>query len=59
MHWFTFGWWKYLLAKPAWGTTRRDAFWCRVQNHPAGIVWFNPGGLEPDMHCKNCGDYIG
>lgn len=55
MYWFTLEWWKYLLAKPRSWT----AFWCRMKGHPEGTVWFNPGALEPDMHCKNCGDDLG
>jgi len=50
--WTDPGWWLYLL---------RDCrgprhFICRVRNHPAGVVWHNPGGIEPDMHCRNCGE---
>lgn len=59
MQWFSLDWWKYLLAKPARGTTIGRAFWCRIKNHPSGLVWYNPCGLEPDMRCKNCGDFIG
>jgi hypothetical protein len=42
-----------------------DSFWwiriplCRYRGHPAGVSWFNPGALEPDMRCKNCGDDLG
>ena len=32
---------------------------CRLRGHPAGVWWFNPSGLEPDMHCRNCGDDLG
>ena len=56
MHWFTRGWWKYLLeGKPDW--TR---FWCRVRGHPKGIVYYTWGdAAEPDYHCKTCGEYLG
>lgn len=33
--------------------------WCRLRGHPAGVVFYNPGGFEPDMHCINCGDDLG
>src|SRR3989304_4965642 len=33
--------------------------WCRYRGHPAGVWWYNTGGLEPNMHCKNCGDDLG
>lgn len=36
----------------------RNAF-CRFKGHSCGIVWHNPGGLEPDMHCSNCGEDLG
>jgi hypothetical protein len=32
---------------------------CRWRGHPAGPVWFNPNGYEPNMHCIGCGDEIG
>lgn len=32
------------------------AVWCRLRGHPYGVFWYNPSGLEPDMHCRNCGD---
>ncbi|MEK6833381.1 MAG: hypothetical protein AABY32_05015 [Nanoarchaeota archaeon] len=53
--WFTISWWEYLLEKcEGW-----DNFWCRVKGHPHGIVFYNPNGLEPDTHCKDCGEDIG
>ena len=33
--------------------------WCRVRNHPAGVVFYNCGGLEPDMTCRGCGEDLG
>ena len=59
MHWFTKEWWKYLLEQK-----NRDVSWittiiCRVKGHPKGTVFYNPTGLEPDMHCKTCGDDLG
>ena len=33
-------------------------FKCRWNNHPAGIVYYNPNGYEPDYTCKNCGDEL-
>lgn len=50
---------KYLFAKKS-----KDVCWitvikCRLKGHPCGVVWFNPNGIEPDMHCKNCGDDLG
>jgi hypothetical protein len=59
-HWFTRDWWRYLLAPRMWNAPRwPSVIWCRLRGHPEGVWWFNPGGWEPDMHCKNCGDDIG
>lgn len=60
LHWFTREWWRYLLeakAEPedSWFTVIR----CRAKGHPAGVVWHNIGALEPDMHCRGCGDDLG
>jgi len=53
--WFARWWWSYLLD----GCSGPENFVCRVRGHPYGIVWFNVGGTEPDMHCKNCGEDLG
>lgn len=60
MHWFHKTWWRYLLAPRkeydcSWFTTVR----CRLSGHPKGVVWYNPGRLEPNMHCVTCGDNLG
>lgn len=62
MRWFTLSWWKYLFKKRNFtygyiGMIRTII--CRIKNHPCGVVWYNSLGIEPDMHCKNCGDDIG
>jgi hypothetical protein len=59
-------WYYYLIwgcsygQRKRWG--RRVENWnhlmCRIRCHPCGPIFFNPGGLEPDGHCKNCGDEI-
>ena len=45
-------WFRYLFAKPL----SLRAIVCRWQGHKCGVIWYNSGGLEPDMHCRNCGD---
>jgi len=65
-HWHHYEWWKYLFSG-LWYRWRHD-YWrlrdlpgviiCRIKNHPCGPIWYNPGGYEPDMTCKNCGDEI-
>jgi len=38
------GWWERLK--------------CRINYHPCGCVFYNPGGYEPDERCQDCGDNI-
>jgi len=45
--------WLYLFA----GLFSRA--WCRWRGHPAGVFWYNPSGMEPDMRCKGCGEDLG
>lgn len=59
-YWFTYWWWKYLFETPK-GSWKKycsnwHRFWCRAAGHPEGVWWYNPGGCEPDMSCKGCGD---
>ncbi len=60
---FSRAWWRYILA-PVSIWNREGLWWirvplCRWRGHPYGVVWFNPGALEPDMRCRNCGDDLG
>lgn len=53
-------WWSYLFAPKAdpeysWLEVVR----CRAKVHPAGVIWHNPNGLEPDYTCLGCGDDLG
>jgi len=58
--WFDINWYKYLLTKRSYNDIPWiSVIWCRIKNHPSGVVWYNPNGLEPDMRCKNCGDNLG
>lgn len=59
-HWFNIWWYRYLFAKfddkgycPWW-----QHLWCRINGHPEGPWYYNANGLEPDYHCKYCGDEI-
>jgi hypothetical protein len=55
MRWFSKAFWRYLLKDcKSW-----EMFWCRAGGHKPGPTWFNPGGVEPDMHCRGCGENIG
>jgi len=60
MRWLDIEWYRYLFAPRSTysPTSWLSVLWCRIRNHPCGPVWYNPNGLEPDMHCKNCGDLI-
>lgn len=62
-------WFGYLLAyipkwlQPSWYSYLGQSksfrnLWCRIRNHPNGVVWYNMG-WEPDMHCKDCGEDLG
>ena len=53
--WFTREWWRYLLT----GATGFRHILCRARGHPSGTVFYNAGGLEPDMRCKNCPNDLG
>ena len=62
--WTDPAWWTYLFERPRHGWRRADAgildtLWCRARGHPAGPIFYNAGGLEPDDRCKNCGDHLG
>ena len=60
---FSMEMWRFILAPvnrhEKWGLWWLRIPLCRYRGHPAGVVWFNPGGYRPDMHCKNCGDDLG
>ena len=55
MKWFSYCFWEYLLKHPV----SIKKFFCRIGGHKPGPIFYNPGGLEPDMHCKECGDDLG
>lgn len=60
--WFTKDWWEYLLEerKGNWCMPWYIVIWCRIRGHRCGVWWYNPApALDPDMHCKNCGDDLG
>jgi hypothetical protein len=59
-NWFCIDFYQYLFAKaddPGW-TSKWDRFLCRLQHHPDGMIFYNPGGEEPDYRCKRCGDEL-
>ena len=54
---FTKDCWSYLLEKRSDNEVPwLKVIWCRWNGHPAGIVYYNPSGLEPDYTCRCCGD---
>ena len=68
-NWFTLDWWKYLLCNEYIYTKTGKCvikinnetfkkFYCRMRGH-CGVWFYNPGGYEPDMRCKNCDDDLG
>ena len=51
--------WPYVFAKNSgWGCPWLLIILCRLGGHPRGNVWFTQD-LEPDRHCKTCGDDLG
>jgi len=60
--WFSWYWYAYLFAKQ--GKYDRNScgywarVWCRMRGHPNGPIFYTSHGLEPDNHCKDCGDEI-
>lgn len=44
---------KFLGESKSWGNLV-----CRLRGHPNGQVYYNPGGLEPDDRCVDCGERI-
>ena len=55
---------KNLLSPPAdsfhrfYILDRWHSFKCRWKGHPCGSIYYNPGGYEPDIRCKNCYDEL-
>lgn len=58
--WLTRGWWAYLLAPHRDSDVpRRTVIWCRLRGHPAGEIFYNSAGFEPDHRCANCPENLG
>ncbi len=53
--WFSISWWTYLFKD----CTGIRNFFCRINGHKSGVVWYTCNGEEPDMTCKNCGEDLG
>ncbi len=61
------GWldfWGYVLGPRERGQhfpdlSRWTIIRCRYQGHKCGVIYYNPGGLEPDMHCQDCNENLG
>lgn len=56
--------WRYWLRTGRWRLTFTDEtrvyrIYCRLRGHPRGEIYYNPGGIEPDHRCKDCGEEIG
>jgi hypothetical protein len=51
--WLSFSWYKYLGTSVSFLN-----LWCRIRNHPHGVIW-DSTGLEPNMQCKDCGEDLG
>lgn len=54
------GWIKYLLEPSNSDyVSKWEVIKCRAAGHKCGVIWYNSNALEPDMHCRNCGDNLG
>jgi len=42
-----------------WEETKPERILCRLRGHPKGMIYYNPGGFEPDGRCQTCGENIG
>ena len=49
---------KYLFEKKSKEYNWFKVIKCRFNGHKCGVIWYS-NGLEPDMHCKKCGDDLG
>lgn len=57
--WFSLIWYKYLFGELK-GYSFKEKWTkiiCRIKGHPCGIIYYS-WGMEPNYHCKNCGDEI-
>lgn len=59
MRWLTLAWYRYLFAPLSGDQHPWKTLKCRYQGHTKGVIWYNTGGLEPNMHCVRCGDDLG
>jgi hypothetical protein len=55
-YWLTSRLWRWSWL---WGETKPERILCRLRGHPKGMIFYNPGGYEPDGRCKTCGEDIG
>ena len=50
---------RYALGAKDFGAGRWTNFRCRFRGHRCGMIYYNPGGLQPDYRCRNCDEDIG
>ena len=48
--------WPYVFSPGSGDCFYVQSVLCRLAGHPRGSWYFNPGGTEPDYHCRTCGD---
>lgn len=53
--WLYAGWYVYLFKE----LKGLGQLFCRIGGHKCGVVWYNGVGLEPNMNCKKCGEFLG
>jgi hypothetical protein len=64
--WLNGRWWQWIQNHDwrwSWWVSSKLAYLfrcqCRARSHPYGVVFYNAGGLEPDMTCNGCGEDLG
>lgn len=61
MKWLELHWYEYLFSKGLFDDGLVEGlrrFMCRIDGHSCGVMWYS-SGFEPNMNCKNCGEYLG
>lgn len=62
-YWLSLSFWSYVLTSNKRNEVGLVNYFrsvkCRFKSHPCGVEWYNSIGLEPNMHCKNCGEDLG
>ena len=61
LQWLCIDSWKYYFGgfKDLYFKQYIKRIICRFKGHPNGVIYYNPGGFEPNWCCKDCGEDLG